>query len=204
MRPPAAPALHDREYGAVTSPKTYPPLTLHCHPATPAGLQLSVSVVVGVASEGLQLVYTVSGNTTGLRIPPTTAPGSADGLWQHTCLEAFVATEGDVAYREFNFSPSGQWAIYSFASERVRASEGVEAGLRPSMQTTVNAGQLSLMTHLPWAALPQHATTLCIALCAVIEEANGYLSYWALQHPCERPDFHHPAGRALRLALPQN
>ncbi|MDP2015975.1 DOMON-like domain-containing protein [Hydrogenophaga sp.] len=177
---------------------------LQCHPATPAGLQLSVSVVVGVASEGLRLVYTVSGNTTGLRIPPTTAPGSADGLWQHTCLEAFVAAEGDVAYREFNFSPSGQWAVYRFASERVRDTTTPDAVKLPTTHAVITPTQLTLTAHLPWSALPRHATTLCIALSAVIEEANGHLSYWALQHPRERPDFHHPAGRTLRLALPQN
>ena len=37
------------------------------------------------------------------------------------------------------------------------------------------------------------------AIAAVIEEANGTKSYWALAHPSEKPDFHHPDGFVLEL-----
>ncbi len=33
-----------------------------------------------------------------------------------------------------------------------------------------------------------------LALSAVIEEVRGRLSYWALTHPSQKPDFHHEAG----------
>jgi hypothetical protein len=36
-----------------------------------------------------------------------------------------------------------------------------------------------------------------LALSAVIEEADGRLSYWALTHPAAKPDFHHAEGFAL-------
>lgn len=183
-----------------------PPATPHplqCHPATPPGTPLGLSVAVSVERDGLLLVYTVSGHTDALRIPAPTAPGPLDGLWQHTCLEAFVAAEDGATYREFNFSPSGQWAAYRFASERVRDTNA-EAGPPPSLELSLTPTCLVLSARLPWAALPPRPGTLCIALSAVIEEANGHLSYWALQHPQARPDFHHPAGRSLRLALPQN
>jgi hypothetical protein len=179
------------------------PIPLHCHPATPAGLALDVSVAMRWTVEGLQLVYSVKGNTARLRIPPGTAPGPADGLWQHTCLEAFVAAEGETAYREFNFSPSGQWAAYRFASERQRANSEPDLPA-PVMQLATTPTQLTLDVLLSLAALPSSAHRLQLALCAVIEEHDGLLSFWALQHPCERPDFHHPAGRTLRLALPLN
>jgi len=163
---------------------------------------LVLSVAVSVTSTGLQLVYEVAGQWAALRIPPATqAPGPTDGLWRHTCLEAFVAVEGDSAYREFNFSPSGQWAIYSFASERVRTSLEIDAAMQPSIQRHLSIEQLTLTALLPWSALPARSAILCIGLSAVMEEANGQLSYWALRHLCEQPDFHHPAGRALRLAL---
>ena len=179
-----------------------PPHALHCHPATPAGLPLGVSVAVDWTPEGLQLVYAVSGNTATLRIPAATEPGPADGLWQHTCLEAFMAAEGDEAYREFNFSPSNQWAAYRFASERRRDSTTATELPAPVVQRTVTPTRLTLDVRLLSTALPSPVMRLQLALCAVIEEHDGRLSYWALQHPCERPDFHHPAGRTLRLALP--
>ena len=182
---------------------------MHCHPGTLAGLPLDVSVAASLAPAGLQLAYTVIGNTAGLRIPAATQGGPADGLWQHTCFEAFVAADGEAAYHEFNFSPCGQWAVYRFASERVRASASLAVDPPPSTHTSVGAKELTLTALLPWPALPWPALPwpadgLCIALSAVIEETNGRLSYWALQHPRERPDFHHPAGRTLRLALPLN
>jgi hypothetical protein len=41
-----------------------------------------------------------------------------------------------------------------------------------------------------------------IALSAVIEEADGTKSYWALRHPPGPPDFHHPDCFALNLGAP--
>jgi hypothetical protein len=162
-------------------------------------------VAVSLNSTGLQLVYVVAGNCAALRIPHATdRPGPADGLWRHTCLEAFVAVDGDSAHREFNFSPSGQWAIYSFASERVRMPGEVNPAIQPSIQIHSDSEQLTLTAQVPWTTLPPRGCTLCLGLSAVIEEADGHLSYWALQHPCDQPDFHHPAARALRLALPEN
>ena len=159
-----------------------PRLALHCHPATPAGLKLDVSATMHLTLEGLRLVYTVSGNTAGLRIPAATQPGPADGLWQHTCLEAFVAAEGDAAYREFNFSPSGQWAAYGFAAERQRDASPVPDTPAPVMQLAITSTLLTLDVHVPSSALPSPAQQLELALCAVIEALDGRLSYWALQH----------------------
>jgi hypothetical protein len=43
---------------------------------------------------------------------------------------------------------------------------------------------------------------LKLALCAVIEEESGMLSYWALNHPPGKPDFHHPDSFALEIGPP--
>lgn len=37
------------------------------------------------------------------------------------------------------------------------------------------------------------------SLSAVIEEADGTISYWALAHPSDKPDFHHPDSFVLDL-----
>jgi hypothetical protein len=36
----------------------------------------------------------------------------------------------------------------------------------------------------------------------VLETLDGQLSYWALHHPAERPDFHHRAGLVHKPDLP--
>ncbi|MCW5670049.1 MAG: DOMON-like domain-containing protein [Hydrogenophaga sp.] len=184
-----------------------PPLLraqLRCHPATPCGVALAVSVEARVHADGLRLRYTLRGDTSALRIPAPAAPLPTDGLWRHTCMEAFVAVDGEAAYREFNFSPSSEWAAYRFSSERQRdevAEARDPALLRPPL-AHATARSLTLTARVATTALPRGPTLLRLGLCAVIEERNGQLSYWALHHPREQPDFHHPDGRALRLAAP--
>lgn len=170
-------------------------------------MALSLSVELRAHGEALRLRYTLSGDTAAVRIPAPAAPTPTDGLWQHTCFEAFVAATGEAAYREFNFSPSSQWAAYRFSAERERdlATEAREPALPmppPLIDTTPRA--LTLTARVPVTALPRSPSVLHIGLSAVIEERDGRLSYWALHHPGERPDFHHPDGRALRLASPLN
>jgi hypothetical protein len=41
-----------------------------------------------------------------------------------------------------------------------------------------------------------------VGLAAVIEDVSGDLSYWALAHLSDKPDFHHPDGFALHLPGP--
>ena len=53
-----------------------------------------------------------------LRIPPPRAAARRDELWKHTCFEAFVAENAGDGYRELNFAPSGEWAMYSFTGYR--------------------------------------------------------------------------------------
>ena len=111
----------------------------------------------------------------GLRIPPPARPGAADELWKHTCFEVFIGIKGEPAYREFNFSPSGQWAVYDFRAERER-----------------NDKEAWLQACLPAGALPTAApgTEFELNLTAVIERADGELEYWAVQHSPGEPDFH--------------
>ena len=39
-----------------------------------------------------------------------------------------------------------------------------------------------------------------LGLSAVLEEVDGTKSYWALTHPGDKPDFHHPDCFAAKLA----
>jgi hypothetical protein len=173
--------------------------TLQSHPGTPAGVAISLAVHVDVRDSEWVLEYRLLGPIAALRIPPSASAGPADGLWQHTCFEAFVAAEGEAAYREFNFSPSGRWAVYRFQAKRVRDPEA--DATRPALQVSTTEDSLQLTARLPLSSLPV-GHNLRLGLCAVIEEDDGRLSYWALEHPAPRPDFHHRDGRALRLALP--
>lgn len=206
------------EYGAVTPTALAPPAlqlpavprALVCHPATPCALPLQIDVSLAAAGSeagaGLLLRYQLRGDLSRMRVPEPASPGPADGLWQRTCFEAFVARAGETAYREFNFSPSGRWAAYRFSAERLRdaAAEAAQAPVVPDLELERGTDSLTLLAWLPLRALPDCAQGLPmeIGLTAVIETTDGQLSYWALRHPAERPDFHHRGGFVLAPDLP--
>jgi hypothetical protein len=151
----------------------------------------------------LAFTYVLKGDLARLRIPPPRQPLRADQLWQHTCFEAFVGVKGGAAYREFNFAPSGAWAVYDFVNYREPAPL-VEGKLAPkitmcsaseSLELNAVVGRECLQVLTPGARLK-------LALCVVIEEESGMLSYWALNHPPGKPDFHHPDSFALEIGPP--
>jgi len=169
-----------------------PLLTLQPHPTTAAGLVRQLTVAVdATAGGGLRLVYRLQADLDALRLPLAAPPNAADGLWQHTCFEAFVGRAGEAAYLEFNFSPSGEWAAYRFCASRERDPQALPPH-PPRQQVRRESGTLIAEILLDAAALPPRApdAQLQIGLSAVIESAGGNLSYWALHHPRPKPDFH--------------
>lgn len=169
------------------------------HSSTPCAAVASLGVHVTLTASGrLQLHYVLRAPLAQLAIPEPAPQRFRDGLWQHTCFEAFVAADGGAAYRELNVSPSREWAAYSFTKYR----EGM-ARLEHSPQLAVrkDAARLDLEASVElagWFDTPWR--TLQLALAAVIETADGARSYYALRHPGERPDFHHRGGFALQLS----
>lgn len=180
--------------------KTYA-VGLKCHPESknPAvgGIEASVC---WAGSQALDVNYILTGDLTQLRVPPLRPPRRADRLWQHTCFEAFVSVKGKTEYYEFNFSPSGEWAAYSF--QRYRAGTPLEDHtLAPEITVRNGADRLDLDATVRLDRLPSIPpdTWLQLALCAVIEDQSGNFFYWALSHPPGKPDFHHPDSFALNL-----
>ena len=101
-------------------------------------------------------------------------------------------------YHELNFSPSGEWAVYSFQSYR-DGELSTHQALVPRISLQRRGGRLTLNARVQLDCLsPSYACEqLQVGLSAVIEGADGTLSYWALRHPPGKPDFHHAAGFAL-------
>lgn len=160
-------------------------VSLTPHPGS-AAPRLRIEVEV----DGPALAYRVSGRVDRLRIPPQAPPERTDGLWQHTCFEAFVR-EGEAGYREYNFSPSGEWAAYRFGGYRQgMAPLDIPA---PAIETELARERLVVRVAL------ERAPSGRLGLAAVIEEKNGRRSFWALRHPPGPPDFHHPHCFALDI-----
>jgi hypothetical protein len=174
---------------------------LRLHPDSACFAVKKIEVEVARSHTGLLLRYFVTGTIGDLRLPPETAVARADELWRHTCFEAFVRGSAEPAYYEFNFSPSTQWAAYRFDGYRsgMRVAPGIGA---PGIDVQSAPERYTLRASLELdrlPGLPRHAAWR-LALSAVIEEANGDKSYWALAHPPGKPDFHHSDCFAQELA----
>lgn len=175
--------------------------SLLCHPTGRGSAVRAIDVAARCADDGaLILRYRCTGDPQGILMPAPQPPAAADGLWQHTCCEAFVAAVDAADYREFNFSPSGQWAAYRFSDYRERDGQ-FEAPCAPQLTLRRLADGFQLDVRLAPALLPS-ADTLLVGLSAVVEAADGGKSYWALRHGAVQPDFHLRQSFALTLKVP--
>jgi hypothetical protein len=172
------------------------------HPGSAsAGVVKRIDVEISNTADGaLRLRYFVDGDVSRIALPPQVPSGPADGLWRHTCFEAFVAGQTSTAYCEFNFSPSTEWAVYGFTSYREGMSQ-LEHAIPPLVTTSITEDRIALEAIVPRETLLSLPGdwTLRLGLAAVIERSDGGLSYWALTHPGERPDFHDPEGFVLQI-----
>ena len=175
------------------------PLALIPHPDHDPGPVRGIQATVTRTSDALGLTYALEGDLGAIRVPAPVAPSIVHGLWEHTCFEVFVAADGRPGYHEMNFAPSGAWAAFAFRGYRDGEPLN-DTGLAPHIAVRrEGGGRLLLDARVPLVRLaPAYAAArLRLALTAVVEDARGGRSYWALRHPPGRPDFHPRAGFAL-------
>jgi len=133
---------------------------------------------------------------------PALPPVRRDGLWQSTCLEAFIAAEGEAPYWEVNLAPNGNWNIYALSGyrENLQPVSGITS-LPYSLRRSEGALQQHFQLDLNrWIQADQRVE---VSLTAVLEDRQQGLSYWAWKHSGHQPDFHlrdsfqplHPEGR---------
>jgi hypothetical protein len=175
---------------------------LACYPTARSGAVRGVDIrAAREASGSLSLRYVLRADMLHVRIPATAPSARADGLWAHTCFEAFIApAAASAAYYEFNFSPSLQWAIYSFKAYRQGMSPA-DVTVPPKLTVRAFDDRLELDATIGLDDLQglRSAHTLKLAVTAVVEDDSGTLSYWALRHAPGKPDFHHGDGFVLEL-----
>ena len=175
---------------------------LACYPTTLTDAVRGVNVCVERDPSGLLTVrYALRAEMLHVRVPTAQLSARTDGLWKHTCFEAFIAPgAADAGYYELNFSPSSQWAIYSFEAYR-KGMSPTEVTAPPGLAVRRFDDRLELDATLDLADLKavRAARTLKLAVTAVVEDDGGTLSYWALKHAPGKPDFHHPDGFVVEL-----
>jgi hypothetical protein len=177
---------------------------LRPHPGDrcPAIRQFAIEIDPAALPASLLVLYRIAGDTGRLRLPSAGFARRADGLWQHSCFEAFLRAGPVASYYEFNLAPSGDWAAWRFG--RLRSERSTPEIPAPPMERRHYPGGYELSARIPMTALPELARAIEIeaGFAAVIEADDGTLSHWALTHPGEKPDFHDPASFVLKVARP--
>lgn len=143
----------------------------------------------------LTVEYRLTGTLDSIELPPAGPGQRRDGLWQTTCFELFLAEPGSQRYWEVNAAPSGDWNVYTF--------DGYRRGMVPeircdrvdlSHRQQGASHQVTLRLLLDWLDID---ASLQASVTAVIDAER--LSYWAITHPGQQPDFHHRAGFCLKI-----
>lgn len=151
-----------------------------------------VQVEVETKGNELLLTYQVQGPLKKLLLPKLNSSTSfKDELWKHSCLEFFIKKENSPEYTEFNFSPSGDYAIYHFDNYRER-NFYFKNSVCPEIQSSLANSLFELKAKIPLMKGE-------MSLTAVIEDIDQSISYFALAHKKERPDFHDPASFIVNL-----
>ncbi|MBL6797317.1 MAG: DOMON-like domain-containing protein [Synechococcus sp. BS307-5m-G39] len=151
----------------------------------------------------LELSFSLRPSQSGQPLPTlkftSAAPGSSersgqrlDGLWEHTCFEAFFALPNQDRYWELNVSPSGDWNLYRFENYRSKGAREQTLEPRIHWQNSQKDCRCTIVLRLdPWwtaVQLPE------LAIAMVLEDSDNNLSYWALSHHGDEPDFHDRRG----------
>jgi hypothetical protein len=173
---------------------------LLCHPQSDASGVTGIDVnITRVRGGRVKIVYRVSGAVGELEIPVPFQPDRVDGLWKNTCFEIFMARSPDKIYLEYNFSPSSHWAAYQFSDYRHDMADAATVAPDISLEQDDAVLIISATLQIPdeW-----QESDLQVGLSAILATKSGNMSYWALAHPQDQPDFHHKDCFALQLEAP--
>jgi hypothetical protein len=174
-------------------------LNLQCHPIIPVSAIDDITVEWSMSRAGtIWLRYHASGNVEQVKLPDAQDQSQRmDNLWENTCFELFLSEPVKEQYCEFNFSPSGNWAAYSFRRYR---EEMAPLALAQTPEIFMDFSDSHIALEVSFG-LPDIwiQNELDAGLSAVIEMESGEKSLWALVHPAARPDFHHRDGFALKM-----
>lgn len=107
-----------------------------------------------------------------------------DKLWETTCFELFAFGPDERTYVEWNFSPSGHYAIYEFSDYRkkVRDLKNLRCQI---VARWPQPGRFELIANIE---RPFEITKVNFAI--VLETKKAEKIYYALSHSKEEPDFH--------------
>ena len=151
---------------------------------------LRITVDLSRRSNTVELFYSIRGPIKEIVVPaPVETPLRKGGLWEETCLEFFLAPKDSLPYWEVNLSPSSHWNVYRFSAYRKGMREEAAFTSLP-FRVERGKGSFLLDVELPLDGIISPETPLEMGISAVIKPRSNQVTYWALSHPGQKPDFH--------------
>jgi len=113
------------------------------------------------------------------------------GLWESSCFECFILNNETNSYYEFNFSPEGHWDCFYFPKPKAALSQSpnfkeIESVTTLKDQSFTLKASIDLYNLHPGFWVKE---SMSFGLTSIIE-INKSLSYWAISHYDEKPNFH--------------
>jgi hypothetical protein len=161
--------------------------------------RFTLGAVLQRDGQTLIISYWLNGDIQQIDFPPFDSVKRGHKLWENTCFEFFLL-HADGRYMEWNFSPSGAWACYAFSDYRSGMTLLTDAAVpHISFSKETNFVEAFAMhVSLPMESFLADGFDQA-SISAVLEQHDGKLSYWALAHAPDKPDFHHPDCFVLSL-----
>jgi hypothetical protein len=160
---------------------------------------ISVSGEAGRSGSILAVDFFLTGAVNSLKIArPAGAPTRKDKLWKTTCFECFLGSNDRPEYHECNVSPAGDWNVYRFCGYR-QGMMPEERSTPPTVLLQFRDDCIYLDLRLDLANIANIDAPLTLGMAAVLETCFGDLSYWAMHHGGDRPDFHRRDNFLLNL-----
>ncbi len=157
----------------------------------------AVTADIRATATGCEAKFRLDGQIGGIVVPEPAPSARTDELWKTTCFEIFWQPIGEAGYREFNLSPSGQWAAYDFDAFR----EGMRDAPVDAIALALAQTESELILDVTIVA--DLAVPAQVALNAIVEHSGVSVQYWALAFGPGKPDFHSEATRQLIVDVDQ-
>ncbi len=163
-------------------------------PFSKQGLNLEFKSKALVETGVLKIAYELSGeDLSKILLPsPLINPGRVIGLWESTCFEMFIKNSNSDEYLEFNVTSEYTWNVFHFPNKKARLKEYLEIA-NLGVSAVNSKDKFCLTCWFSVDKLPSYFWSdgkMNIGLTAVIETKENELSYWAIKHADDKPNFH--------------
>ncbi|NOT77866.1 MAG: hypothetical protein HOP07_02545 [Bacteriovoracaceae bacterium] len=143
-------------------------------------------------NETLFISYKMTGDLASINLGDgSSLHGRVIGLWNKTCFELFLKNKKD-QYFEFNFSPTFEWNAFYFEKKgdpltEYAAQDKIVINVLHSLEN------FTLIAEIDKRHMPKDFFTseISVGITSVIKDKKDSMSYWALSHADQKPNFHH-------------